>query len=274
MKRPVITLLTDFGLADHYVAAMKGVILGITPEAELIDITHEITPYAIAEAAYTLAQTWKYFPEGTTHVAVVDPGVGSSRRAVAAEVGTHCFVAPDNGILSMVLESARDAKIHEISNFQYFRQPVSSTFHGRDVFAPVAAHLAKGLAIAKLGGPVSDLVPGYFAKPTRLGNSHWAGTVLKIDRFGNIITNLEWDDFRDVAEFPFRIKLGSRIISHCHANYAAAPAGQPFALKGSSGYVEVSINQEHAASTLHAVPGMSLELVLTRPKSTIQPRST
>src|SRR5450432_870609 len=141
---PIITLLTDFGLVDHFVGVVKGVILGICPEARMVDITHAVTPFEIAEAGFLLAQSWRYFPKGTIHMAVVDPGVGSSRRAILAEAGGHFFVAPDNGLLSLVF-AEEEHRVREITARRYFREPVSQTFHGRDVFAPVAAHLAAGV---------------------------------------------------------------------------------------------------------------------------------
>lgn len=258
MKEPVITLLTDFGLADHYVAAMKGVILGICPCARLIDITHQIAPFSISEGAYTLAQAWKYFPRGTVHLAVVDPGVGSARRAMAAGMEGHRFVAPDNGLLTMVL--GRGANIREITARRYFREPVSNTFHGRDIFAPVAAHLAKGLALARLGKPLVDPVIGDFAKPVQLPDSRWRGTVLSIDRFGNVITNFDWANFNEIARRPFILKLASRTLTEYSATYASAPAGRPFLIQGSSGYIEISINKSNAAATLKAVPGATVIL--------------
>jgi len=270
MKRPIITLLTDFGLADHYVAAMKGVILSICPNAELVDISHDVTPFAIPEAAYTLAQAWQYFPKGTTHLAVVDPGVGSKRRAIVAEVAGHRFVAPDNGLLSMILDTQPRAKVREISVVKYFRQPVSSTFHGRDVFAPVAAHLANGLAVGKLGRVILDPLPGNFAKTTQLSPTRWSATVLKIDRFGNIISNLDWETFHEVARIPFRLKIGRWTVTRFHPAYADAPADQLFALKGSSGYIEVSLNQSNASAMVGLAPGSAMELTLMRPAGTIR----
>ena len=263
MKRPLITLLTDFGAADHYVAAMKGVILGICPDANLIDISHDVTPFSIPEAAYTLAQAWQCFPEGTTHLAVVDPGVGSSRRPLVAEVAGHCFVAPDNGLLSMILHANARAKVREIGATRYFRQPVSKTFHGRDIFAPVAAHLARGLSARKLGRVVSDAVLGDFTKPTQLDSGRWAGHILKVDRFGNVITNLDWATFQGIAQSPFKLKVGNRTVTRYYPTYAEAPAGQFFALQGSSGYVEVSLNQSNAAFALGAAPGGSVHLIRT-----------
>lgn len=260
MKEPIITLLTDFGFADHYVAAMKGVILGICPRARLIDITHEIAPFAISEGAYKLAQVWKYFPRGTVHLAVVDPGVGSVRRAMAAEMEGHRFVAPDNGLLTMVISSGRGAKVREITARRYFREPVSNTFHGRDIFAPVAAHLAKGLALAKVGRPLTDQVKGDFAKPTQLPDGRWRGTVLSVDRFGNIITNFDWASFHEIVGRPFSLKLASRTLTKYSKTYASAPAGRPFVTQGSSGYIEVSINKINAAALLKAAPGMTVIL--------------
>jgi S-adenosylmethionine hydrolase len=261
MKEPVITLLTDFGPADHYVAAMKGVILGICPHARLVDITHQITPFSISEGAYTLAQAWKYFPKGTVHLAVVDPGVGSARRAMAVEMEGHRFVAPDNGLLTMVLGSnARIGKIRirEISKRRYFHEPVSNTFHGRDIFAPVAAHLAKGLALARVGKPLTDPVTGDFAKPIQLPDGRWRGTVLSIDRFGNIITNFDWASFNEIAGRPFSLRLSSRMLTIYSVTYASAPLSRPFVLQGSSGYVEISINKSSAAATLNTVPGATV----------------
>ncbi len=265
MKEPIITLLTDFGLADHYVAAMKGVILGICPRAHLIDITHQITPFAISEGAYTLAQAWKYFPKGTVHLAVVDPGVGSARRAMAAEMEGHRFVAPDNGLLTMVLASASNAKIREIrireiSDRRYFHEPVSNTFHGRDIFAPVAAHLAKGLALARVGKPLAEPVSGDFAKPTQLPDGRWRGTVLSVDHFGNVITNFDWESFNEIAWRHFSLKLASRTLTKYSATYASAPTGRPFVMQGSTGYIEVSINKSSAAASLKITPGATVIL--------------
>jgi S-adenosyl-L-methionine hydrolase (adenosine-forming) len=260
MKEPVITLLTDFGLADHYVAAMKGVILGICPHARLIDITHQITPFSISDGAYTLAQAWKYFPKGTVHLAVVDPGVGSARRAMAAGIDGHFFVAPDNGLLTMVLADGRRAKIREITEHRYFREPVSNTFHGRDIFAPVAAHLARGLALARLGKRLMDPVVGDFAKPIQLPDGRWRGTILSIDHFGNVITNFDWTSFNQIARRPFSLKLGLRTLTKYSATYAAAPADRAFVMQGSSGYIEISINESSAAASLKTAPGAAVIL--------------
>ena len=259
MKPPLITLLTDFGTSDHYVAAMKGVILGICPEARLIDISHEIAPYAIPEAAYTLAQTWRCFPKGTVHLVVVDPGVGSARRAIAVEADEHYFVAPDNGVLTLVLANGARYRAREITADRWFRHPVSETFHGRDIFAPVAARLASGVALAKFGKLVSDCVCLGFAKPVPNGKGWWAGTVLKVDRFGNVITNFQADQY---AVAGLRMKAGARIISRLRLNYAGAADGELFLLRGSSGFIEISCNQQNAGNMLGIGSGSAVSLRL------------
>jgi hypothetical protein len=238
MPKPVISLLTDFGTTDHYVGAMKGVILSICAGAQMVDISHDIAPYAIHEAAYTLAQAWQCFPAGTVHLIVVDPGVGTARRPIVAEAGGHTFVAPDNGVLTMALGS--DSEVREIAAEQYFRQPVSRTFHGRDIFAPVAAHLASGVAAAVFGKRIEDWV--------RLDRN--GATVLKIDHFGNVITSLRWESFGWVAERAFELRIGSGLVSHYRASYADAAPGELFAIRGSAGYLEVSMNQGSAADRL------------------------
>lgn len=262
MSAPVITLLTDFGLSDHYVAAMKGVMLGICPAAQLVDISHEIAAYAITEAAYTLSQTWACFPEGTVHLIVVDPGVGSARRPVVVEAAGHRFVAPDNGVLTMVYETVGAHAVREISAERFFRQPVSHTFHGRDIFSPVAAHLANGVAAAELGELISDYVRLPFTKPTSIAEKIWNGTILKVDRFGNLITNFDSEGFRNLGEQPFEMRIGWSVVSHLASNYAAMPPGDLFVIAGSAGLLEISVNQSSAAQMLHARAGDSIELRL------------
>src|SRR5580700_9503127 len=165
MPNGLITLTTDFGTADHFVGAMKGVMLSIAPRARIVDITHEIGPYEVNEAAFVIAQAWSYFPKGTIHVIVVDPGVGSARRPILAEAGGQYFIAPDNGVLSMIYESGRH-KVRVISNPKLIGKHVSRTFHGRDIFAPAAAHLAQGVAAARFGKTLNDPVRSFPLKPT------------------------------------------------------------------------------------------------------------
>jgi S-adenosylmethionine hydrolase len=261
-KRPVITLLTDFGLADHYAGAMKGVMLGICPDAQLVDISHEITPFAITEAAFTLAQAWTCFPEGTVHLIVVDPGVGSARRPILVEAAGHYFVAPDNGVLTMLFESAPNHEVREITASRYFRRPVSGTFHGRDIFAPVAAHIANGVAPSEFGHQIGDPLGLGFARPTSTGPKTWAGTILKADHFGNLITNLDSDVWQALETEPFEMRVGSCLICRMASNYAEMGPGNLFVIRGSAGFLEVSLNQGSAAKTSGARSGDIVELRL------------
>jgi S-adenosylmethionine hydrolase len=264
MRRPIITLLTDFGSTEHYVGAMKGVMLGICPEAHLIDISHEVTAYAIPEAGFTLAQAWGCFPNGTVHLIVVDPGVGSSRRPIVAEAGGHRFVAPDNGVLSMVLDAEPKHRVREITARKWFREPVSQTFHGRDIFAPVAAQIARGVAISEFGKRIDDCVRLPYSQPVQSKPNCWTGTVLKIDRFGNIVTNFDRNICRELAGRRFRIRTGSgggqRFVSRMFGTYAEAEDQEPFAIEGSSGYLEISCKQRSAAEILGAGAGSTVIL--------------
>src|SRR5947209_903704 len=188
----IITLTTDFGLADPFIGIMKGVMLGIAPNAQLVDITHEIRSFDILEAAFIIDSTYRYFPDGTVHLIVVDPGVGSARRPLAAAAKGHTFVAPDNGVLSFVLRTdstAQTPSAYWITNHSLFLNSVSQTFHGRDIFAPVAAHLARGTPIESVGPRIVDFVKKTLPKPHFQGD-RLVGTVLHLDKFGNIITNL------------------------------------------------------------------------------------
>jgi S-adenosylmethionine hydrolase len=256
---PVITLTTDFGSSDHFVGAMKGVILGIAPRATIVDITHEIAPFDLAEAGFVISQAWSYFPKRTIHVVVVDPGVGSSRRPILVEAGGHFFIAPDNGVLSMIYESTRP-KVRVISNPKVMRAAVSRTFHGRDVFAPAAAHLARGLTPASFGKPIADCVRNFLHKPSQISRHDWAGAVLKVDRFGNLITNFHIDDFPDVKTRPIELRAGFEHIHRLALTYAETAIGEVFAIVGSSGYIEVAANQASASKTLGCGAGAPVEL--------------
>jgi S-adenosylmethionine hydrolase len=260
MPAPVITLLTDFGSSDHYAAAMKGVMIGICPEARLIDISHDVAPFAVTEAAYTLAQAWTCFPTGTIHLVVVDPGVGSARRPVLAEAGGHMFVAPDNGVLTMVLDAAPEHSVREITAANYFREPVSRTFHGRDIFAPVAAHLAQGVPPASFGARIDDALRLGLGKPVPTSEGNWMGVVLRIDRFGNVVTNFDWASFHWVAERSFNLQMGWRSVRRYCSSYTAAQPGELFVIKGSGGCLEVSANQGNAAKILGVETGKEVAI--------------
>src|SRR5437763_3596576 len=207
MQNSLITLTTDFGASDHFVGVMKGVILGIERRATIVDITHEIQPFEITEGAFVIAQAYRYFPRKTIHVIVVDPGVGSIRRPILAEMGGQYFVAPDNGVLSMIF-SREQHKVRHITNDGYFLKPVSSTFHGRDIFAPVAAHLASGITPARFGRAIQNHLRLSFDKTQRTGKRTWTGAILRVDRFGNLITNFHFDDFSSITSRPFELNLG------------------------------------------------------------------
>ena len=260
MKRPVITLLTDFGTADYYVGAMKGVILSVCPDAQVIDITHEIAPWQIAQGGAVLAQAWSCFPTGTIHVAVVDPGVGSSRQPLLAETGGHFFVAPDNGILTQVFEATTPESVRAITATQYFRHPVSSTFHGRDIFAPVAAHLASGVAPEQFGG----LYPGFtrlpLSKPIQIDHRTWLGEVLWLDHYGNVVTCFDAERFGWVAQQAFQLQLGGETVRQYEQYYGAMEGAEAYVVSGSTGYLEVSVNQQDAAKYLGANAAQKLIL--------------
>lgn len=255
----IITLTTDFGLADHFTGVMKGVILGIAPESRIVDITHETRAYDIDEAAFTIAQSYRYFPPKTVHVVVVDPGVGTMRRPILVEAADQFFVGPDNGVFAFILSQEKN-KVRAISNAKYFLQPVSSTFHGRDVFAPVAAHLASGVSPARIGKPIDDYLRPCSVKPDRTARRGWTGSILRVDRFGNAITNFLASDFPRALEGPFEMSVGLQEVSRLAKNYEQFGIGELFVIVGSSGYLEVSAGQASAARILGVGVGAPVEL--------------
>ncbi len=253
----IVTLTTDFGEADHFVGAMKGVILGIAPRAATVDISHQVEPYEIPQAAFLISQAYTSFPPGTVHVVVVDPGVGTSRRPILVEAARQFFIAPDNGVLSGIFAREKH-KVRAITAGRYFRKPVSQTFHGRDIFAPVAAHVAAGVAPSKMGKRIEDYLRREFDRPLRTGKRFWMGTVLHIDRFGNVITNFQPSDLPPGR--PFEIAVGPHRVSHVAENYAECQPGELFLITGSSGFLEISMNQSPAARTLGCGVGAPVEL--------------
>jgi len=259
MPRHILTLTTDFGLEDHFVGVMKGVILGIAPQTQIVDVCHSVTPFQVIEGAFTIAQAYRYFPRGTVHVVVVDPGVGTSRRPIVARAAGQYFVAPDNGVLCMVLEKEKH-QVRAITAQRYFLKDVSQTFHGRDIFAPVAAQLCKGLPWARLGKLVDDYHRGYATAPQRIGRRIWSGMVLKADHFGNLITNLETAEFPQLRLRPFELAIGTRRITRLVSAYAEGPPGEPVLVPGSCGYLEVAVYQGSAAKTLGCATGSPVEL--------------
>ena len=250
---PVITLLTDFGLRDGYVGAMKGVITRIAPEARLVDITHEIAPHDIRHGGLVWSQAVRYFPAGTIHVAVVDPGVGSRRKIVAFDALGSVFLAPDNGIIGHVLERREVRRAVEVRRREHFLPEVSATFHGRDVFAPVAARLARGLPLEALGPRCRSYQVLRLPRP-RLRSVAWKGrraveargVVIHIDCFGNVVTNLVAPPGRTLRD----LRAGRLRLAGLVRAYSDVAAGRPLALIGSTGRVELSVNQGRAASLL------------------------
>jgi len=238
---------------------MKGVILGLAPRVRIVDITHEIAPYDLNEAAFVLAEAWRWFPKGTIHVAVVDPGVGSARRPILVEAGGHRFIGPDNGLFTPIYDAAPH-KVREITNPKLMLPQVSRTFHGRDVFAPAAAHLATGTLPARFGKLVHNFVRNDTFAPVRTQDHVWTGRVLKADRFGNLITNFHVDRLPDICTRPFELRLGLQRVTRLARNYAETEIGELFAIIGSSGYLEISANQESAARKLGCGAGAPVEL--------------
>jgi S-adenosylmethionine hydrolase len=260
MSRPLIALTTDFGLVDGYVGTMKGVILGICPEVTLVDISHEIRPQAVQQAAYVLSMATPYFPPGTVHLVVVDPGVGSERRPIVVQSERATYVAPDNGALSLVLSQERAClAIHiRITESRYRLPLISATFHGRDIFAPVAAHLACGVEPHEMGDPLplSDLVVLPSLQPKRQPDGTWRGEVLHIDRFGNLITNCRVPIPPGIAsgalvpELQPSIRVGGEQIVGLSHTYADVEPGELVSYVGSSGYLEIAIREGNAAARL------------------------
>jgi S-adenosylmethionine hydrolase len=251
LPHPIITLTTDYGLNDHLVGTMKGVILRIQPEARVVDISHQVMPFDILDGALVIGSAYRYFPPRTIHVVVVDPGVGSERRPILASTERHQFVAPDNGVLSLVYEQEPSVTVRHISAEHYFLRPLSNTFHGRDVFAPVAAWLAKNVAPASVGDVVTDYVRIAIPRPKPEGD-RVRGVVLRADTFGNLMTNLRPEDVPGgVAEGkPFRLLAGKAEITRLVESYAQGQPGEAVVIVGSSGYLEISVNKGSAARLL------------------------
>jgi len=270
----IITLTTDLGLTDAYVAAMKGVILGINPEAKLIDICHTIKPQNIPQAAFVLSTAYQFFPEKTIHVVVVDPGVGTERRAIILRTPSADFVAPDNGVLSYVLQQCKSVKGRLINNRQqvelepgmeavtitkpqFWRSPVSPTFHGRDIFAPVAARLSLGFPPIDFGEAITSVTMLPLPHPYQAPDGSLVGHILHIDSFGNLITNIKSDDLPQTKR-TITIEVGNHLISGLSRTYAQGRG--LLALIGSSGYLEVSLKGGSACALLNAEVGNEVKI--------------
>ena len=256
-SRRIITLLTDFGTEDYFVGAIKGVILTRSPKAVLVDITHAIPPQNVRAAAFTLSAAYPYFPAGSIHLAIVDPGVGSDRRPILIEAAAHLFVGPDNGLFTLVLEQVPTARIRHLTNTAYFLPNPSFTFHGRDIFAPVAAALAAGVSPEDLGPPIQDLVRLETMQCKSAEDGSLAGSIMHIDRFGNCVTNLPWDRWLALsATKSFRLQVKEFQIRKLARNYSeASRPGEPFLICGSAGFLEISVQSSSAARELNIKVG-------------------
>ena len=276
----IITLTTDFGLTDGFVGAMKGVILSINPDATLVDITHAIAPHAqrIEQGAFLFAASARYFPANAIHVVVIDPGVGSTRRAIALQAGETIYVAPDNGVLSLAIRDWRLETLREspISNLQspiravhlnrpaYWLPRVSNTFHGRDLFAPVAAHLSLGAPLEALGDPIDDWVRLSWCAAAFRSGDEIAGRVVHIDRFGNIVTNIGEEMLAGMDRARIVVRIGGRVVRGVKTTYADAARGELIALISSAWQLEVAVCEGSAAQTLGARLGDEIAVALDR----------
>ncbi len=260
--RPVIALLSDFGSRDHYAGTMKGVILNICPDATLVDITHDVPAHDVMDGALQLAAAARYFPAGTVFLAVVDPGVGSARRGIAAEAGDYRFVAPDNGVLTVVLREWAPKKIVELTDRRYARPTVSRTFEGRDRFAPAAGWLAKGVALSSLGRAITDYRTIAIAEPTIAADAI-RGEIVRVDRFGNLISNIDQRVLDRLAhQGPIVVSVNGREVPRLVATYAEAASGELCALFGSTNHLEVAVNGGSAADALGLARGAPITVAL------------
>ena len=264
----VITLLTDFGTGAEYAGLMKGVILSINPSAVVVDITHQIDPHDITQAAFTIHTAYRYFPEKTVHLIVVDPGVGSERGLLVMEMGRHFFIAPDNGVLTVLFGEGEITSLTRITNSKYFLTSVSRTFHGRDIIAPVGAHIAGGANVKNMGVRMDiknavcldDLYAGF------LENGELAGKIVDIDDFGNLITNIDFKKLSKIyqtgQEKKVQIKIGSHVLSGLSEIYESVPSNVPLALIGSRGYLEIAVNRGNAARVLNVKKGDGVQVIV------------
>jgi S-adenosylmethionine hydrolase len=259
---PIITLTTDFGTSDHLVGTMKGVILNINPAVRIVDLNHHVTPFDLLDGALSIANAYRYFPARTIHVVIVDPGVGTNRRPLLVNGEKQYFIAPDNGVLSMIFER-ESCLVRHITSEHYFLNPVSPTFHGRDIFAPTAAWLSKAFQVEAFGEEITD--PMRFTVPkAKPAGQAVKGIVLRVDAFGNLMTNLTSEDVPAAAVESGTIKLSvaGKEIRKFAQTFALGTPGEPIAIFGSAGYLEIAVNRGSAARTLGATRGAEVTLEL------------
>jgi hypothetical protein len=269
LSQRIITLTTDFGTSDHFVGTMRGVILNINPQAQIHDICNSVQSYDVLDGALTIAHSYRYFPTDTIHMVIVDPGVGTARRPILVTTEKHKFIAPDNGVLSLVYEREERISVRHITSEHYFLQPTSQTFHGRDVFAAVAGWLSKGVETAKFGDEITDYVRFASPKVKKINDRTLKGVVLKVDKFGNLVTNIRQEDAPQLTEeLPpdFKIMLGRGEVKRVRSTYAAGAAGEIFGVWGSMGFLEIVANRAVAAQLLQATKGSDVAIVFEQPQ--------
>jgi S-adenosyl-L-methionine hydrolase (adenosine-forming) len=264
LARSIVTLTTDFGSTDPFVGIMKGVILGVNPEVDIVDICHDIRAYDIMEAAYVIGQAYRYFPPRTIHLVLVDPGVGTARRPLLVSADRYLFLAPDNGVLSVIYSREEALYVRHISSTHYFLEPVSNTFHGRDVFAPIAGWLSRRVETEKFGDLITDFARFAMPLPKRVNKKLIEAIVLRVDRFGTLITNLTPADLPELfgkPPSPFKILVGKAEITQLKTAYADGAPGELFVIQGSSGYIEIAQNRGSASHMLGVGRGVEISVV-------------
>jgi hypothetical protein len=251
LTNPIITLTTDYGTNDHLVGVLKGVILKINADAQIVDITHKVTPFDLLDGALAITSAYEFFPPRTIHVVVIDPGVGTERRPLLVSGQNQYFLAPDNGVLSGVYEKEENIIVRKLTAEHYFLQPVSNTFHGRDIFAPVAAWLSKSWAPASMGEEITDYKKFAMPRP-KAADGLVKGVILKVDGFGNLITNLRAEDLpkNSLEKGTLNLQAGKSAVTKFVATFANGGEGEPIAYIGSSGYLEIGLNKGNAAKVL------------------------
>ncbi len=257
----IITLTTDFGISDPYVGMMKGIILAVNPAARIIDLTHSIEPQNLVQAGWAIKTAFTVFPAGTVHMIVVDPGVGTDRRIIAIETGNYIFLSPDNGVLTFVMEEIEAGRVYHIDNQDYFLKKISRTFHGRDIFAPVSAHISTGIDIGKMGTRIhaDDLVTLDISRPHITDNGRLTGSIMNIDRFGNLTTDISKEllekIFPEIPPERLFIQIKADEINGLSESYQSVEKNCPLAIIGSSGFLEIALNCGSAASFYQASMG-------------------
>ncbi|MCX7662000.1 MAG: S-adenosyl-l-methionine hydroxide adenosyltransferase family protein [Candidatus Omnitrophica bacterium] len=259
-----ISLLTDFGLSDNFVGVMKAVILKINPSVSIIDISHNIEPQNVFQASFLLKHSFKYFPKGTIHLAIVDPGVGTDRKAILVKTRNYFFIAPDNGVLSLTLEEESPQEIIQIDNPKYFLKPVSHTFHGRDIFSPVAGYLSRGISIYNFGKPIKKIKKIHFPKP-EIKKDKLYGQIIYIDNFGNLVTNISKDTFLGfVRKRKFVLRIRNKIINRISTSYQDSDKKETIALFNSFDSLEISIREGSAKEALKAEISTPIEIIIVK----------